>query len=215
MVLEGIDGCGKTTQQQALGQWLRDPANGCLAPGRQLILTREPGGTPLGDALRALLLHPPSEAAPVAMAELLLYAADRAQHVDTTIRPALAAGHWVLSDRFSGSTAAYQGYGRGLDLARIAQLEQLATGGLCPDLTLWLNLPAAAAAVRRQGDGRGADRMEASGQPFLERVAAGFAALARDRDWYEIDACQLPAGVMEACTQALRRLVQTPPAPSP
>ena len=119
VVLEGIDGCGKTTQLEALGRWL--PGSGLLAPGAELIITREPGGTALGTALRQLLLHPPGAAAPEPMAELLLYAADRAQHVEQCIRPALAVGHWVLSDRFSGSTAAYQGYGRGLDLVAIAQ----------------------------------------------------------------------------------------------
>jgi DNA polymerase III subunit delta' len=125
VVLEGIDGCGKTTQLQRLMDWL--PGSGLLAQGCQVVLTREPGGTPLGLALRQLLLHPPQGAAPLTTAELLLYAADRAQHVEQVIQPALAAGHWVLSDRFSGSTAAYQGYGRGLDHNLIGQLEAIAT----------------------------------------------------------------------------------------
>ena len=155
VVLEGIDGCGKSTQIEALRRWL--PTSGLLATGAELLVTREPGGTALGAALRQLLLHPPGEAAPEPMAELLLYAADRAQHVEQCIRPALAAGHWVLSDRYSGSTAAYQGYGRGLDLARIGQLEQLATGGLAPDLTLWLEL-SLAESLRRRGE-RTADRI--------------------------------------------------------
>jgi dTMP kinase len=109
LVLEGIDGCGKTTQLERLRAWL--PSSGLMPPGAELVVTREPGGTGLGLALRQLLLHPPGDAAPGSTAELLLYAADRAQHVQQCIAPALAAGHWVLSDRFSGSTAAYQGHG--------------------------------------------------------------------------------------------------------
>jgi dTMP kinase len=206
VVLEGIDGCGKSTQLEALRTWL--PGSGLLAPGAELVVTREPGGTALGSALRQLLLHPPGEAAPEPMAELLLYAADRAQHVEQLIRPALAAGHWVLSDRFSGSTAAYQGHGRGLDLARIAQLEQLATGGLVPDLTLWLALPLAES-LRRRGD-RAADRIEASGEAFLQRVVTGFELLARERGWWRVDATQPPALVAEACRAALAHLASCP-----
>ena len=202
VVLEGIDGCGKTTQLEALRIWL--PSSGLLAPGAQLIVTREPGGTALGAALRQLLLHPPGEAAPEPMAELLLYAADRAQHVEQVIRPALAAGHWVLSDRFSGSTAAYQGYGRGLDLPTIAQLEQLATGGLAPDRILWLELPLAES-LRRRG-ARSADRIEASGEAFLQRVVDGFATLAREGGWRRVDATQLPEQVAESCRNQLAGL---------
>ncbi len=199
VVLEGIDGCGKTTQLQRLMAWL--PGSGLLAPGGQVVLTREPGGTPLGQALRQLLLHPPQGAAPLSTAELLLYAADRAQHVEQVIRPALAAGHWVLSDRFSGSTAAYQGHGRGLDLALIAQLEAIATAGLQPDLTLWLDLPLVES-LRRRG-GRAPDRIEAGGRPFLERVVSGFATLARQRGWVAIDAAADPQQVSAACQAAL------------
>jgi dTMP kinase len=199
VVLEGIDGCGKTTQLQRLMAWL--PGSGLLAPGGQVVLTREPGGTSLGQALRQLLLHPPQGAAPLSTAELLLYAADRAQHVEQVIRPALAAGHWVLSDRFSGSTAAYQGYGRGLDLSLIGQLEAIATAGLQPDLTLWLDLPLEESLRRRYG--RAPDRIEAGGQPFLERVLSGFAALACQRGWITIDAAADPCQVAEACQAAL------------
>ncbi|MFQ6538521.1 MULTISPECIES: dTMP kinase [Aphanothece] len=208
VVLEGIDGCGKTTQLEALSRWLRLPEAGCLPPGRQLIVTREPGGTPLGLALRELLLHPPGDSAPGSTAELLLYAADRAQHVEQTIRPALAAGDWVLSDRFSGSTLAYQGYGRGLSLPLIEQLEQVATGGVQPDLTLWLDLPLAEAGRRRGG--RAADRIESGGSPFLERVAAGFTALAQRRGWCRIDARARPEQITEDCRRALTRLASRP-----
>jgi dTMP kinase len=202
VVLEGIDGCGKTTQLQALSAWL--PGSGLLAPGAGVVVTREPGGTPLGQALRQLLLHPPQGAAPLSGAELLLYAADRAQHVEQLIRPALAAGHWVLSDRYSGSTAAYQGHGRGLDLGLIAQLETIATAGVRPDLTLWLDLPLAES-VRRRG-GRPADRIEAGGAPFLERVAAGFRTLAAERGWTRIAADRDPAQVSADCQAALQGL---------
>ncbi|MCP9792969.1 dTMP kinase [Vulcanococcus limneticus Candia 3F8] len=200
LVLEGIDGCGKTTQLEHLRRWL--PASGLLPAGAELIVTREPGGTPLGQALRQLLLHPPGEAAPGSCAELLLYAADRAQHVQQRIQPALAAGHWVLSDRFAGSTAAYQGYGRGLSLQLIDQLERIATGGLAPDLTLWLELPLAES-LRRRGY-READRIEASGEAFLARVCGGFAALAAERGWQRLDGGQSPQQVSAAIEALLR-----------
>ncbi len=200
VVLEGIDGCGKSTQLQALAAWL--PGSGLLAPGAEVQLTREPGGTALGQALRELLLHPPGGAAPETTAELLLYAADRAQHVQQVIEPALAAGHWVLSDRFSGSTAAYQGFGRGLPLPLIDQLEQIATGGLQPDLTLWLDLPLAEAG-RRRGH-RPADRIEAAGDAFLARVHAGFAQLAAQRGWHAIAA----AGAVQEVTASCQRVVR-------
>jgi dTMP kinase len=199
VVLEGIDGCGKTTQLEHLGQWL--PTSGLMPAGARLLMSREPGGTPLGRALRELLLHPPADAYPCSDAELLLYAADRAQHVAQVIRPALEAGDWVLCDRFSGSTAAYQGYGRGLPLERIAALEGFATGGLEPDITLWLDLPLEES-LRRRG-GRAADRIEASGQAFLERVAAGFATLARQRGWQRVDALQSSEMVTQECQAAL------------
>lgn len=200
MVLEGIDGCGKTSQIQDLVAWL--PGSGLLPPGAQVITTREPGGTPLGLALRQLLLHPPGEAAPGTTAELLLYAADRAQHVQQCIAPALAAGHWVLSDRFTGSTAAYQGHGRGLSLTLIRALEAMATGGLDADLTLWLDLPLAES-LRRRGN-RPADRIESAGMAFLQRVADGFATEASERRWRRIDAQQPLEAVSAACQAALQ-----------
>ena len=209
VVLEGIDGCGKTTQLQALRDWL--PSSGLMAPGAALLVTREPGGTALGQALRQLLLHPPGEAAPEPTAELLLYAADRAQHVEQTIRPALERGDWVLSDRFAGSTAAYQGHGRGLSMALIGQLEAIATGGLAADLTLWLDVPLAES-MRRRGD-RPADRIEASGQAFLQRVADGFAALAGQRAWQRVDASQAPGQVSAACRALLEQQLGGLPGP--
>ena len=200
LVLEGIDGCGKTTQWQHLAAWL--PTSGLMPPGAQLVQTREPGGTALGRALRELLLHPPEVCEPQPLSELLLYAADRAQHVAECIQPALDRGDWVLSDRFTGSTLAYQGYGRQLDQDLIRQLATIATGGLTADLTLWLSLPVAIS-LQRRGE-RQDDRMEAAGGAFLERVAAGFAAEAVAQGWVTIDACQPAAQVSLDLESTLR-----------
>ena len=194
LVLEGIDGCGKTTQLKQLAQWL--PVSGLMPAGATLHLTREPGGTPLGQALRELLLHPPQASAPSPTAELLLYAADRAQHVEQLIRPALVRGDWVLSDRFSGSTLAYQGDGRGLDVSTIRDLERIATAGVTPDLTLWLDLPVAESLRRRQT--QTADRIEAEGTAFLARVAEGFRRLAAERGWAAVAADRPPEQVQQA-----------------
>jgi dTMP kinase len=201
IVLEGIDGCGKTTQLEALRQWL--PTSGLMPTGARVVVSREPGGTALGQALRELLLHPPGEAAPVPRAELLLYAADRAQHVKTVLRPALDAGDWVLCDRFTGSTAAYQGYGRGLDVELIGALEYLATSGLQADLTIWLDV-SVAESCRRRG-GQLADRLEGEGVAFLGRVVDGFEAQAGRWDWTRIDAGKPVAAVTEACWRAIFR----------
>ena len=136
IVIEGIDGCGKTTQINQLSKWLKEtdliPAN------NQLIITREPGGTTLGKSIRSLLLDTSRETSPASITELLLYAADRAQHVNEIIRPSLKKGDWVISDRFSGSTLAYQGYGRKLDIKLIKVLETIATQGISPDITCLL-----------------------------------------------------------------------------
>lgn len=170
IALEGIDGSGKTTQLEALAAWL--PSSGLMPPGAELVTARAPGGTALGRRLRELLLHPPGDAEPCPVAELLLYVADTAQLVSEVIKPALAAGNWVLCDRFTGSTVAYQGYGRGHDLALLAQLNELATGGLEPDLTIWLDLPLGEALRRRSHCS--ADRIEAAGGAFWDRVIDGY-----------------------------------------
>jgi dTMP kinase len=201
IVLEGIDGCGKTTQLEALRQWL--PTSGLMPTGARVVVSREPGGTALGQALRELLLHPPGEAAPVPRAELLLYAADRAQHVKTVLRPALDAGDWVLCDRFTGSTAASQGYGRGWPVALLDTLETLTTGGLQADLTLWLDVSLIDSCWRRRE--QLADRLEAEGVAFLARVAHGFERLADQRDWTRIDAGQPVAAVTGDCCRAMVR----------
>jgi dTMP kinase len=199
VVLEGIDGCGKTTQIEALRDWL--PHSGLMGAESAVVVTREPGGTAFGQALRDLLLHPPADQVPGERAELLLYAADRAQHVAERVAPSLAAGHWVLSDRYTGSTAAYQGHGRGLSLEAIHQLERFATEGLRPDLTLWLDIPLAEALGRLRH--RGSDRIEAEGEAFLSRVHRGFQVLAEGKGWRRVEASGDPTAVTERCRQAL------------
>jgi dTMP kinase len=164
ITLEGGEGVGKTTQQALLAQQLRQAGYPCLC-------TREPGGTALGRALREILLH----GDPLTpLAELFLYAADRAEHVQKCILPALAAGQVVVCDRFTDSTLAYQGYGRGLDLQQVRQLNHLATGGLQPHLTLWLDLPPEVG-LARSGL---ADRLEQERLEFHRRVHQGFQTLA-------------------------------------
>lgn len=164
ITLEGGEGVGKTTQQALLAERLQREGYACVS-------TREPGGTALGRALREILLH----GDPLTpLAELFLYAADRAEHVQKCILPALAAGQVVVCDRFTDSTLAYQGYGRGLDLEKIRQLNHLATGGLQPHLTLWLDLPPEVG-LARSGL---ADRLEQERLEFHRRVHQGFQALA-------------------------------------
>ena len=204
IVLDGIDGCGKSTQIRHLAQWL--PVSGLMPSTAGLICTREPGGTPLGQSIRNLLLHTEADQVPSVTAELLLYAADRAQHVDTVIRPALLRGDWVLSDRFAGSTLAYQGYGRGLDRQLITRLESIATTGLEPDLTAWLMVPVEVSLQRRHGEKE--DRIEAEGRAFLRRVADGFAVLAEQRNWSQIDAQQSVSKLSQVLEQTLRETLQ-------
>lgn len=204
IVLDGIDGCGKSTQIRHLAQWL--PVSGLMPSTAGLICTREPGGTPLGQSIRDLLLHTEADQAPSVTAELLLYAADRAQHVDTVIRPALLRGDWVLSDRFAGSTLAYQGYGRGLDHQLITRLESIATTGLVPDLTACLMVPVEVSLQRRHGEKE--DRIEAEGRAFLHRVADGFAVLAEQRHWCQLDAQQSVSQLSQALEQTLRETLQ-------
>ena len=196
IVLEGIDGCGKSTQMRYLENWL--PQSGLMPKQAQLKKTREPGGTPLGNSLRELLLNPPGESSPEPTAEILLYAADRAQHISQVIQPTLHKGDWIICDRFVGSTYAYQGYGRNLDLDLIEKLEEIATRGLKPDMTFWLDLPVSES-IKRRGE-RPEDRMESEGIEFLRKVASGFAKLAKNRQWIEIDAHQ-PAERVSKCIE--------------
>lgn len=176
IVLEGIDGVGKTTQLQRLQAWL--PTSGLLRPGQGIYCTYEPGATRLGQYLRRCLLEAKhSTQEPIAeRAELLLYAADRAQHVAVDLKPRLQQGEVILCDRYADSTVAYQGYGRGLDLDLIAQVNAIATAGLTSDLTLWLDLDYDRARARSQHRGN-PDRMEQARRDFHDRVRQGFHAL--------------------------------------
>lgn len=188
IVFEGGEGSGKTTQIQRLHQWLENELKTNAALNRLrtkdnfkgIKLTREPGGTSLGKQIRQLLLNPcgSSTSAIASKTELLLYAADRAQHVEETLIPWLEAGYWVLCDRYTDSTVAYQGYGRQLDLDLIHQLNQIATSQLKSDLTLWLNVPPAIGLARMHQRGQ-ADRIEQAGKSFHQRVCDGFTALAQ------------------------------------
>ena len=201
IVFEGIDGCGKTTQINALTKWL--PNSGLMPKGSKMHITREPGGTELGKELRELLLHPPKKIVPQDLTELLMYAADRAQHVSELILPALKKGDWVVSDRFSGSTLTYQGYGRKLDLELIHQLEVIATQGLNPDITFWLDLSINASLARRKKINN--DRIEAEGADFLEKVAYGFNVIAKKRNWIRIEAEQNQEIIVEEIKEILIR----------
>jgi dTMP kinase len=163
-VLEGGEASGKSTQAARLAARLG------------AVLTREPGGTATGERIRAVLLDP-SLPHVSARTETLLLLAARAQHVDEVIRPALAGGRDVVCDRFAGSTLAYQGWGRGLDVSALAELSAWATGGLEPDRVILLSVTAEEAAARLAGRG-GADRMEGEEAAFFARVAAGYASLA-------------------------------------
>jgi len=171
---EGIEGSGKSTQIALLAQALR-------AQGHEVIVTREPGGTATGQVLRRLLLEP-SATPLVSGAELLLMLADRAQHVQEVIVPALQADNVVISDRFVDSTIAYQGYGRGLDSDLLARLNSFACGGYMPSLTFVLDLPVTEGlrrAGQRRGTTAGADHFEAESVAFHERVRTGYLEVAR------------------------------------
>lgn len=162
ITFEGIDGAGKSTHVEWFAQRLR-------AHGREVVLTREPGGTPLAERLRDLLLSEPMSID----AETLLMFAARKEHLDQLIRPAMARGAWVVCDRFTDSTYAYQGGGRGVDPARIGMLEAWVHGGLQPDRTYLFDLPADVAAQRRAA-AREADRFEAEDLAFFDRVRTAY-----------------------------------------
>lgn len=182
IAFEGGEGCGKTTQIAQLQAWFHTSGilAQLLASGSvsQLITTREPGGTAMGREIRHLLLHHAVEAEPmIDRTELLLYAADRSQHVAHFLQPHLAAGALILCDRYTDSTIAYQGYGRKLDRSLIDPLNHIATAGLTSDLTLWLDIDVETGLARAQRRGP-VDRMEKSELEFHHRVRQGFVALA-------------------------------------
>lgn len=169
ITLEGSEGCGKSTNLAYIHQYLVDA-------GIPVCMTREPGGTPLGEQIRALLLDA-KQTAMHSDTELLLMFAARAQHLQQTILPALERGEWVLCDRFTDASYAYQGYGRGIALERIAQLETWVQGQLRPDLTLFLDLPVAIG-LKRAGERGEPDRFEREQMDFFERVRQGYLAQA-------------------------------------
>ena len=172
VTFEGVDGSGKSTQAQLLAEWL-------AADGHDVVSTREPGGTPLGTRVRQLVLDAEEQVDP--LAELLLYAADRAQHVRSHVRPALDSGHVVLSDRYADATVAYQGAGRGFPDEIVSELVALATGGLMPDLTLIFDLPVDESQrrqARRTSKGHKADRLDAEDAAFHTRVRDAYLRIA-------------------------------------
>jgi dTMP kinase len=179
ITFEGIDGVGKSTQLDLLQQWLE-------GRGREVIRTLEPGGTELGQEIRHLLLHRKGDVA--ARAEALLYAADRAHHVATKIRPALADGKVVLSDRYFDSSVAYQGAARELDVDEVRNISLWAVDNLIPDLTVLLDLDAEAAIQRRNKTGTEPDRLEREKVDFFVRARAQYLELAKEPRFLVVDA---------------------------
>ena len=170
--VEGGDGSGKSTQIKKIEAYLQEK-------GLDYILTREPGGTPVAEKIRELILDPANKAL-TGRAEMLLYAASRAQHVEEKILPALEEGKVVLSDRFTDSSIAYQAYGRGLG-DMVAEVNRIATGGKEPDLTIFLNIsPAVGMSRKNKQDGHELDRLELEKAAFHETVYEGYLALARE-----------------------------------
>lgn len=169
--LEGIEGCGKSTQSKLLAQYFTEL-------GYSVILTREPGGTPIGEKIRDLLLDPKNDNM-ASITELLLYLASRAQHIKEVIIPALSAGKVVICERFNDATLAYQGYARGLDLERIYRLTNMVTCGLEPDITIILDLNVEDGLTRAEKRGNHKDRLEGEDIIFHNKVRQGYHDIAR------------------------------------
>lgn len=205
LVLEGPEGGGKSTQAERLARRLE-------AAGHEVVRTREPGGTPVAQRVREVLLDPGLEVEP--LAEFLLYAAARAQHVHELIRPALARGAMVVCDRFTASSVAYQGYGRGLELGFVRDLNARATGGLRPDLTVLFDLDPQRG-LERAGVRGALDRLERADPGFHARVREGFQAeAARAGDWLVLDAERREAELEAALWAAVRARLPRPEASS-
>ncbi|HHW76947.1 MAG TPA: dTMP kinase [Xanthomonadaceae bacterium] len=195
ITVEGGEGAGKTTQLAFMRDYLE-------RAGHRVVLTREPGGTALGEEIRALLLGHRHDGMAPATETLLIFAA-RAEHLERIIRPALAAGHWVLCDRFTDATYAYQGGGRGLPPERIAVLENWVQSDLRPDLTLLFDLPVAVG-LARAGRRGAADRFEREEWAFFERVRAAYRERAgRNPDRYRIVAADRPVAAVRAEVETL------------
>jgi dTMP kinase len=198
ITFEGPDGCGKSTQVPLLVEYL-------TGRGYTVCQTREPGGTPIGEQIRAVV-HDPDNVAMADRTEILLYAASRAQLVEQVIRPALAAGQIVVADRYADSTLAYQGYGRGLDLAMVRQLVTIATGGLRPDLTIYLDIDPETGLRRRRRDGDAEwNRLDAAALDFHRRVREGYRQLIREEPgrWFEVDGGEAVDVIQRAIRQAV------------
>jgi len=163
---EGIDGCGKSTQLSRVAERLR-------AGGINVLTTREPGGTPVSERIREILISPDNKQMRP-QTELLLYLAARAQHVREVIKPAVDRGEIVLCDRFEQATFAYQGYGRGLDLSLLRDVNKFAADGIMPDITFIFDIPVQLSQERLSAIGKGKDRMESEGAQFFERVRQGY-----------------------------------------
>lgn len=209
-MIEGGEGSGKSTQVRRLGAFLR-------ARGLPVVETREPGGTPVGERIREVVLgggsargggdvnKAPDDLEMPTATEVFLILAARAAFVQQVVAPALALGKWVVSDRFDMSTFAYQGYGRGVPMEQLERLNRYATGGLQPDLYVVLDLPVQEGLARHARDGKPKDRFESGGSDFLKRVSEGYLALAQSTQ----QAVAVPAsGSMDAVAEQVRQVVE-------
>lgn len=197
ITFEGIDGVGKSTQLDLLEQYL-------TGRGHRVLRTLEPGGTDLGQEIRHLLLHRKGDVAP--RSEALLYAADRAHHVATKIRPALAEGQIVLSDRYFDSSVAYQGAARELQVAEVRNISLWAVDNLLPDLTVLLDLPAEAAMARRSSKGTEPDRLERERVEFFERARNEYLKMSDEPRFLVIDASLSPEEIHQRVLQRIEQL---------
>jgi dTMP kinase len=190
--LEGLDGVGKTTQIERLGQWLR-------GRGVEVLSVREPGGTPFGETLRELVLHRVEAASP--MAEFLVFASARAELMDSLVLPALNRGSVVLMDRFVDSSVAYQAFGHGLNVEAVQTVNRIATGGRQPDWTIWLK--------GEPFTNTASDRMEQRDQAYFSRVQAGYAWLVQQEPerWTVIDCHQNPDIIFDTLCQRIDGLI--------
>ncbi len=198
IVFEGPEGSGKSTQAKRLAASLQNS-------DRRVVLTREPGGTQLGERLRAMLLDPQIDAISP-LTEALLYTAARAEHVERVIRPALAADETVVCDRFFDSTLAYQGGGRGLDLAQLKSVQCFATGGLEPDLRILLDLPVEVGLARRYADAETVNRLDGESVAFHQRVRDAYLSAAKTAPgaWLVVDGEQSPVQIAAQILVAVR-----------